>query len=73
MFYMLQSLMIMAKCRVRAFMTDENGDVNIVSMVVLMGIVVILAVFFKDQIKGLIENLVTAVQTNANDAINGKE
>lgn len=65
MFQKLDSLLFMAKWKIRAFLTDEKGDVNIVSMVVLMGVAVLLAVVFKEQIKGLIETLVGQIQGKA--------
>jgi len=69
MFYMLETLWIMAKCRMRALVTDEDGDVNVVSMVVLMGIAVLLAVVFKDQIKNLITHLVGTITRSADEAL----
>ena len=45
MFHMLDNLLFMAKYRLNAFLRDEEGDVNIVSIVVLIGIAVLLAVF----------------------------
>ena len=61
----------MAKYRLRAFLTDEEGDVNIVSMVVLIGIAVLLAIVFRDAIKNLINNLLATISGNATDAVNG--
>ena len=52
------------------FMNEENGDVNIVSMVVLIGIAVLLAVIFKNQISGLLTNLFGTITNNATNAIN---
>lgn len=69
MFQKLDSLMLMAKWKIKAFLTDEKGDVNIVSMVVLIGMAVILAIVFRDQISELIKNLLNAIQKNAKDAI----
>lgn len=71
MFQRLDSLLWMAKYKVRAFLTDESGDVNIVSMVVLIGIAVLLAIVFRDAIKTLITNLLTTISGNATDAVNG--
>lgn len=67
----LDSLWFMAKYKMRAFLTDEDGDVNIVSMVVLIGIAVLLAIVFRDAIKTLITNLLTTISGNATDAVNG--
>lgn len=52
------------------FIQNEDGDVNIVSMVVLIGIAVLLAVLFKGQIKSLLMTLFGTIQQNATDAIN---
>ncbi|MFG6358230.1 MAG: flagellin-like protein [Acetatifactor sp.] len=71
MFQKLDSLLFMAKYRLRAFLTDEDGDVNIVSMVVLIGIAVLLAIVFRDAIKDLINNLLATISGNATDAVNG--
>lgn len=70
MFQMLDSLMLTAKYRFNAFMTDENGEVNIVSMVVLIGIAVLLAIVFKDAIGKLITDLLRTITGNATDAVN---
>jgi len=65
----LDSLYFMAKYKLHAFLTDEEGDVNIVSMVVLIGMAVLLAIVFKNQIKNLIETLVGQITTRAGTAI----
>ena len=69
MFQKLDSFAFMAMHRLRAFLTDENGDVNIVSMVVLIGIAVLLAVVFREQIEGLIKNLLNTISQNATKAV----
>ena len=38
-----------AKEKVADFFTKENGDVNVVSIVFLIGIAVVLAIVFKDK------------------------
>ena len=67
----LDMMYLKTKQMVTNFFYDEQGDVNIVSMVVLMGIAVLLAVIFKGKIKTLIENLSDTVETNATNAVNG--
>lgn len=52
------------------FLYEENGDVNIVSMVVLIGIAVLLAVVFKNQISGLLTKLFETITNNATNAVN---
>lgn len=66
----LDSLWFMARYKMHAFLTDEDGDVNIVSMVVLIGIAVLLAIVFRDAIKTLITNLLDTISQNATDAVN---
>lgn len=51
------------------FLTDEQGDVNIVSIVVLIGIAVLLAILFREQIEKLLETLFSTISGNASDAI----
>ena len=50
-------------------MCDEEGDVNIVSIVVLIGIAVLLALFFKDQIHDLLDSLFKTISGNATKAV----
>lgn len=54
---------------VRDFLADEQGDVNVVSIVVLIGIAVLLAVLFRDQVKDLIEDLFKTISGNATKAV----
>lgn len=51
------------------FIKDEKGDVNIVSIVVLIGVAVLLALIFKDAITDLIESLLDTITQNATDAV----
>lgn len=51
--------------KVRNFVRNERGDVNIVSIVVLIGVAVILAILFKDAIGDLLTNLLQSIQKNA--------
>ena len=47
MWLLMNDLGLKARLAFSKFMCDEEGDVNIVSIVVLIGIAVLLAVFFK--------------------------
>ena len=58
-----------AKEKVADFFTKENGDVNVVSIVFLIGIAVVLAIVFKDKAKALVESLMGTVSKMATDAI----
>ena len=60
-----------AKQKVKKFITKENGDVNIVSIVVLIGIAVLLAVFFRGQIENLLESLFGTINGSATNASSG--
>ena len=71
---MMQNLMVFgtwAKMKLRKFFSDEKGEVNIVAIVVLIGIAVLLALIFKDQIEGLLKTLFGTITKNANDAVGG--
>ena len=50
-----------AKAKVQSFLTKENGEVNIVAMVVLIGIAVILALAFKSKIVDLLGKIFEGV------------
>lgn len=60
-----------AKEAVTDLFTKENGDVNVVSIVFLIGIAVCLAIIFKDKAKELVESLMDTVKGKAEGAING--
>lgn len=62
-----------AKMLLRKLFSDEKGEVNIVAIVVLIGIAVLLAVIFKDQVTALLNSLFGTITTNANKAVNGGE
>lgn len=71
---MLTNLMIlssMAKAKLHDIFTDEKGEVNIVAIVVLIGIAVLLALVFKDQITNLLQTLFGTITENANNAVGG--
>lgn len=63
-------MVAVAKAKMNSFLRDERGDVNIVSIVVLIGIAVLLAIVFKDAIAGLLDSLLTTIQQNATGAVN---
>lgn len=59
------------KEKVKEAFLDETGAVDIVAIVVMIGIAVIIAVVFKEQIKTLIVNLFGTITGNATNAVNG--
>lgn len=58
-----------AKAKLGRFVSDEKGDVNVVSIVVLIGIAVLLALLFKKNIMGLIGTLFKTINQSATNAI----
>lgn len=65
----LDMMYLKTKQMVTNFFYDEQGDVNIVSMVVLIGVAVLMAIVFKEKIKDLIETLTGTIKTKATTAI----
>ena len=71
---MMQNLMVFgawAKMKLNQLLSDEKGEVNIVAIVVLIGIAVLLALIFQEQIEGLLETLFGTIKENANNAVSG--
>lgn len=66
---LLNGLIIRGKVLFNRFLYDEEGDVNVVSIVVLIGVAVLLAVVFKKQAKKLIDTLFEAIGTSAGTAV----
>ncbi len=58
-----------AKLRLKSLLSDEKGEVNIVAIVVLIGIAVLLALVFKEQIEGLLTDLFTTIKGSATSAV----
>lgn len=53
---------------VKRFLRDERGDVNIVSIVIIIGIVVMLAGVFREQISRLVNDLLLGITSEASKA-----
>lgn len=68
--YMLWQIGFKCKNGIKKFLTKEDGDVNVVAIVVLIGVAVLLAILFKDQISNLMKKLIEAITGNADEAIN---
>ena len=66
---MLQLWWMQAQMMLRDFVKKEDGDVNIVSIVVLIGIAVLLAIVFKNRISSLLGTMFDTIETNALDVI----
>ncbi len=65
----LTRLYIMICSGVYNFLHDEDGAVDIVAVVVLIGIAVVLAVLFREQIENLLNSLLSQIQGKANEAV----
>lgn len=65
---MLQLWMMKAQMKLRKFCEKEDGDVNIVSIVVLIGIAILLAIIFREHIENLLDTLFTQIENNATKA-----
>lgn len=69
MYEMITFLSILFGGKIRDFFNKEDGAVDIVAIVVLIGIAVILAILFKDAITGLLNNMFGTIEQNATNAI----
>ena len=66
---LINDLKIRGKVLFNRFLRDEEGDVNVVSIVVRIGVAVLLAMAFKDQAGKLIDTLFKAIGKNAGKAV----
>lgn len=64
-------LQMWVQAKLNKFLHDEKGEVNIVSIVVLIGIAVVLAIVFKDAISNLLKSLLNTIDGNAQNAVAG--
>ena len=62
-------MFLMAQMKIREFLADEKGEVNIVAMVVLIGIALLLAIVFKDAIGGLLKDLLKTIGDNGKNLV----
>lgn len=60
-----------AKLLLAEKLKEESGEVNIVAIVVLIGIAVLLAIFFRGQIQNLLNSLFGTINNSATNAISG--
>lgn len=66
----IMNVILMVQLKIEDFFKKEDGEVNIIAIVVLIGIALLLALVFKDRITGLINSLFDTIDTNAQNAIN---
>lgn len=70
MMNLFRGLAFSAQMKLREFFSKENGEVNIVAIVVLIGIAVLLAIIFRGAITNLLKSLFGTIENNAQNAIN---
>ena len=70
MMQMLDKLYLSLMVNFMTFVEDEKGAVGLVTIVVLIGIAVVLAIFFREKIQELLESLFGTISGNATSAIN---
>ena len=66
---MINAVVAWAKAKLYTFTHDERGDVNIVSIVVLIGVAVLLALLFKDAIGNLLKSLLNTISGRSNSIV----
>ena len=65
-FISLSIFFIKAKFMAKNFVEDEQGALGIVEIVILIGIAVLLAVLFKEQIGNLVSSMFSNINNNSN-------
>lgn len=67
---MLMTFIMQVQFKIENFFKKEDGEVNIIAIIVLIGIAILLALIFKDRIAALINSLFDTIDQNANNAVN---
>lgn len=65
---MLQNKLWRASEKIKDFIMDEEGDTNVISIIVVLAIVLGLAIVFKEKLQTLVETLWTSVSGKATEA-----
>ena len=65
----LDMFLLTVKLKVMGFLKEEKGASEIVAIVVLLGIAVLLAIVFKDEIGKLITKLLETITGNATNVV----
>lgn len=56
---------------IKNLVVDETGALTVVEIVIMIGIAVLLAIFFRDQISDVVKGLFDSIKTNVDDTKNG--
>lgn len=62
-------VLFQARKALNNLLLEEDGDVNVISIVVLIGIALILLVMFRDQIRGILGGLLGQVEEKSSSVI----
>lgn len=65
----LDKMFIVIAAQLNAFVEEEKGAVDLITIVVLIGIAIVLAVVFKEQMKGILETLLGNISNSASSAM----
>lgn len=65
----ITGMILKAQLKAENFFKKENGEVNIIAIVILIGIAIMLALIFKDRISTLIGSLFDTIDNNAQSAV----
>ena len=70
--YVRMQVMLLAACEdAYEKFTNEEGDTNLISIVIILGIVLALVVVFRKYIQDILTKISTGVSSFNNDAFNG--
>lgn len=62
-------MLFKAKMAAENFFKDEKGEVNVVAIVVLIAVAVVLALFFKEEIAGILSDLLEGIGDKAETSL----
>lgn len=71
MLNVIDKMYISLKARWNVFKNQEHGDVNIVSIIVICGIVILVAAVFRTQLETFVKTLFGNLTTNAQKTVDG--
>lgn len=71
MLNMIQMACLAVSGKIKGFLREEKGAVDIVAIVVMIGIATLLAVTFKTEIGNVLTGLFTAIGTNVQTVTGG--
>lgn len=61
---------LMATTDFKKFLKNEQGDTNIIAIILILAIVVLLAIVFRRQLTALFNRIWSGINDNIDDAIN---